>query len=544
LWLFLLGTIDACLDFWCIFWFGYANQRIVRGVRIDTFASILKQEIAFFDRTTSGELASRLNSDCGEMAGDLSWFFRFSIESVVRITGITTYMLLRCPRLGACALSIIPVVAVVNKYYGSWLNKNAQKVQDALAAANSVAQETFSCVRTVIAFASEEMEYQKYLEKINEQYQLNVRQTYITGIYYMFVSTFLINTVVQGSILLYGSHLIQQDQLTGEVLLAFMLYQGQLQNEMLNLFQSYSSLIKSSGAGDKIFALLDRSPPPPGTGSVSVQQQEGQGNEGDDIASETATSSLSIRLDNVSFAYPSRPDHPVLSGLDLTIGAGQTVALVGASGCGKSTVVGLLQRFYDPISGSISINDTDIQQLNIKDHRRRIGVVTQDPTLFTGTILSNITYGMQDATKEEAIEAAKRANAHNFITSFPDGYDTEVGERGIQLSGGQKQRIAIGRAIIRKPSLLLLDEATSALDAESEEIVQAALDTLLKENEGITTVIIAHRLSTVRNADVIAVVDQGQIVESGSHEDLIQQDDGGYYKTMVQKSLGNKLVVS
>ncbi|CAJ1969937.1 unnamed protein product [Cylindrotheca closterium] len=544
MWLFLLGTIDACLDFWCIFWFGYANQRIVRGVRIDTFKSIMKQEIGYFDKTTSGELASRLNSDCGEMAGDLTWFFRFSIESVVRIIGITTYMLLRCPRLGACALSIIPVVAVVNKYYGSWLSKNARKVQDALAAANSVAQETFSCVRTVIAFASEEMEYNKYVEKVDEQYQLNVRQTYMTGIYYMFVSTFLINTVVQGSLLLYGSHLMQQDQLTGEVLLAFMLYQGQLQNEMLNLFQSYSSLIKSSGAGDKIFALLDRTPPPPGTGSTSVLQNEGRSGAIDGTSSQSPASAVSIRLKDVSFAYPTRLDHPVLTGLNLTIGTGQTVALVGASGCGKSTIVGLLQRFYDPISGEISINDTNIQQLDIKEHRRRIGVVTQDPTLFTGTILSNITYGLEDATMEEAIEAAKRANAHDFISSFPGGYDTEVGERGIQLSGGQKQRIAISRAIIRKPSLLLLDEATSALDAESEEIVQAALDTLLNENQGITTVIIAHRLSTVRNADMIAVVDKGQILESGSHEELMQQDSGcGYYKTMVQKSMGNKLVV-
>ena len=172
---------------------------------------------------------------------DLTWFFRFSIESIVRISGITAYMMIRCPRLGGCALSIIPVVAVVNKYYGNWLSQNAKKVQDALASANSVAQETFSCIRTVIAFASEDLEYKKYVERIDEQYRLNIKQTYMTGIYYMFVSTFLINTVVQGSLLLFGSHLIQQGRLTGEVLLAFMLYQGQLQQEMLNLFQSYSS---------------------------------------------------------------------------------------------------------------------------------------------------------------------------------------------------------------------------------------------------------------------------------------------------------------
>lgn len=256
-WLFVLGTIDAFLDFWCIFWFGYANQRIVRGVRVDTFAAILRQEIGFFDKHTSGELSSRLNSDCGEMAGgkilqpscistlrshnnrspyisspattDLTWFFRFSIESVVRITGITTYMFVRSPRLAACALSIVPIVAAVNKTYGNWLSQNSRKVQDALAAANSVAQETFSCVRTVIAFAAEQLAFDKYVEKINEQYRLNIKQTYMTGIYYMFICTFLINTVVQGTLLLVGSYMIQHGTLTGEVLLAFMLYQGQLQ---------------------------------------------------------------------------------------------------------------------------------------------------------------------------------------------------------------------------------------------------------------------------------------------------------------------------
>jgi ABC-type multidrug transport system fused ATPase/permease subunit len=423
---------------------------------------------------------------------------------------------------------MIPVVAIVNKYYGTWLGRNAQKVQDSLAEANSVAQETFSCARTVIAFASEDLEYTKYVEKIDRQYQLNVRQTYMSGIYYMFVSTFLINTVVQGSLLLFGSHLIKQGKLTGEVLLAFMLYQGQLQNEMLNLFQSYSSLIKSSGAGDKVFGLLDRSPPSPGTGNSQVQQFEGQYPE-----SENGTS-LSIQLRDIVFSYPSRRDHEVLSGLNLTIGQGQTVALVGPSGCGKSTIVGLLQRFYDPTEGQILIDDVDIQHIDVKEHRRRIGFVTQDPTLFSGTILSNITYGTE-ATEEQAIYAAKRANAHDFISSFPEGYATEVGERGIQLSGGQKQRIAISRAIIRSPALLFLDEATSALDADSEEIVQEALDSLLTKNTGMTTVIIAHRLQTVRNADLIAVVNQGRIVEIGSHAVLMELSDG-YYKGMVEKS--------
>ena len=227
--LFVVGTVDAALDFWCVFLFGYANLRIVRGLRVDVFAAILRQEIAFFDRHTTGDLSSRLTSDCGEMSSDLTWFFRFSVESVVRISGIVTYMLVRSPTLGACAVSVVPVVGVLNKLYGDWLRDNAIKVQDALADANAVAQETLACVRTVVAFAGEEGQRHKYEGKIRTHYDLNVTQLYAQGFYYMAISTFLINTCVQAALLLVGTTLIQRGELRTEVLLAFMLYQGQLQ---------------------------------------------------------------------------------------------------------------------------------------------------------------------------------------------------------------------------------------------------------------------------------------------------------------------------
>jgi len=276
-------------------------------------------------------------SQSSEMAGDLTWFFRFSIESVVRIFGITTYMVLRSPTLGACALSIAPIVATINKFYGNWLRKNAEMVQDALAEANSVAQEALANIRTVIAFAAERGESDRYESKIQTQYKLNVRQLYMTGMYYMTVSTFLINTLVQGLILYIGTRLIQADRLTAEILLAFMLYQGQLQNETLNLFQSYSSIIKSSGAGDNVFALLDRKPPPPSVNSDTVLAEEDNDSIDSVIASPESQSQhqYNVELKGVSFAYPSRPQQKVLDKLDLVIPMGKTVALVGVSGCGK-----------------------------------------------------------------------------------------------------------------------------------------------------------------------------------------------------------------
>jgi len=372
----------------------------------------------------------------------------------------------------------------------------------------------------------------------------------------MGISTFMINTVVQSLLLLIGAHLIQEGRLSSEVLLAFMLYQGQLQNETMNLFNSYSSLIKSSGAGDKVFRLLDRIPPPPGTGNhdvIAAQRRfyprvnNNNNNNNTTTIHNTAAAGYTITIRNVHFFYPTRPQHLVLKGFDLKIEPGLVTALVGTSGCGKSTIVALLQRFYDPTSGSLLLGDdhnNNLKSINIKEHRKRIGVVTQDPVLFSGSILSNILYGCcsTTATKDNAIEAAKLANAHTFITSFPDEYDTEVGERGIQLSGGQKQRIAIARAVVKNPSLLLLDEATSALDAESETVVQEALDKLLNTTtKKMTTVVVAHRLRTVRNADRIAYLENGRVAEQGTHEELMQLHDG-LYRAMVQRSSGGTLI--
>ena len=378
--------------------------------------------------------------------------------------------MVRCPTLGLCAVSIVPFVGFINTKYGQWLGKNAKSVQSALADANSTSQEAFSCIRTVIAFASEETERKKYRSKIDEYYRLNIRQLYMTGIYYMFVSTFLINTVVQALLLYIGALLIRQGRLSTEILLAFMLYQGSLNNETQNLLNSYTSLIKSSGAGDRVFAILDRKPFSPGTGSPDVICS-GETGDSDD-GTHTRSFCGDVEFKDVSFSYASRPNHQILKNLSLKIPGGSTYALVGPSGGGKSTVINLLERFYDPTEGSVLVGKKDLKQCNIKEHRRSLSIVTQEPLLFSGSVKDNILYGYPEATQEDMINAAKLANAHSFILSFPDGYATLVGERGTQLSGGQRQRIVIARAILKRPSILLLDEATSALDSESERIVQ------------------------------------------------------------------------
>jgi ABC-type multidrug transport system fused ATPase/permease subunit len=443
-------------------------------------------------------------------------------------------MFLRNSILAGCTIAIVPFVGLLNKFYGSWLAKNAVRVQNALADATSCAHESLSCIKTVIMLGSEDQECEKYKSHIHRLYDLNIWQLIATGVYYMFVSTFLINTVVQATLLLLGSIFVQQGKLTADVLLAFMLYQGQLQTWSLNLFQSYSSLIKSSGAGDRVFYLLDRHPPPPGTGNLTVKSAEVG------FAESTDTTKEDITFDNVSFSYPSRPDTVALSNLSLKIERGSVVALVGHSGCGKSTVVSLLQRFYDPDEGTIRFGDMDLKMMSLKSHRAKLGVVSQDPVLFTGTIEENIRYGTT-ATFEEIVMASRIANAHSYIQQFPNGYNEEVGERGQSLSGGQRQRIAIARALVRKPDLLLLDEATSALDPESEAAVQEALDELLQNRSGMTTIIIAHRLQTVRCADTIYVIKNGSLVEQGSHDELLQLGNG-HYRRMLDRADSNGLL--
>ena len=402
----------------------------------------------------------------------------------------------------------------------------------------------------MIAYAGEDKACRQYADKIEVHYDLNVKQTIAQGIYYMFVSTFLVNTCVQAALLYMGSLLVRDDGMEVEVLLAFMLYQGQLQEYTLQIFQSYTALLKSSGAGEKVFELLDRNVAEPGVGSGENKEKQHSSNliTHDSLAhSGIFAGAVDVSFSNVSFVYPSRPNEPVLQNISLDIPRGSTVALCGSSGSGKSTVISLIERFYDADSGAVRINGVNVKEMDCHLLRRNIGVVNQEPLLFSGTIMENIIYGLDGEgggggggealseveIEERAIEAATIANAHSFITSFEKGYNTVCGERGVALSGGQKQRIAIARAILKKPALLLCDEATASLDNESEQAVQRALDTFLSTNGGkTTTIVVAHRLRTIRNCDYIAVIKEGAVAEWGNHQELVSIEGGLYAKML------------
>ena len=559
--LLVCGTGDAILDFWCVYLFGAAQQRIIRGLRLDLYASILSQDIAFFDATKSGEITSRLTADCAEMANDLTWVFRFTIEALVRIGGILAYMFYRSWRLGLLALAIIPITSLINRSYATFMHRNQEKVQSALAEANSVATEAIGAIRTVAAFATEPSEHERYRRRVDVYFRLIMRQFVVQGLYYAMCNTFLINTVVQGALLAYGSYLHKELLLDAHVLLAFMLYQGQLQEYFQNLFNSFTSLLKSSGAAAKVIDYIERRPRYAHGGTVVIPGMEfassaaaAQRYKSSTRVAQTSTlwgasiggrgggsgggsGGCAVTLRNVFFAYPTRPETEVLCNFSLEVPCGRRVALVGASGNGKSTVFSLLVHFYEARSGSVALDGVDVKEMRHELLHQRVALVSQEPVLMSGTVEENILYGLgafahaadgDDAAVVEArrstlrarlIAAATAANAHSFIMhELGDGYQTPVGERGVQLSGGQKQRIAIARCLMLDPQLLLLDEATSALDTESEAAVQLALETAMV---GRTTLIIAHRLSTVRHADQIVMMHAGAVVEQGTHVELM-----------------------
>jgi ABC transporter fused permease/ATP-binding protein len=491
--------------------FTTAGERVVTRLRQKLFSNMLAQEVAFFDERKTGELTNRLASDTTVLQNTVSANISMVLRNLAQAVGGVALLLYTSPILTLLMLAVVPAVAVGAVVYGRRVRKLSKEVQDALAASNEVAEESLSGVRTVRAFAAEKHEVARYQSAMEKSFNLARRRIRHSSTF-MAVASFG-GFAAAVMVLWYGGRLVVEDKLSVGGLTSFLVYSLFVAFSLGALAELWADFMRASGAAERVFELMDRQPAIPPSGGERPTGIEGR-----------------IELREVAFAYPTRPDIQVLQGIDLTIAPGEVVAIVGPSGAGKSTIASLLSRLYDPQEGRILLDGQELKTLDPEWLRQQIGVVAQEPLLFSSSIAENIRYGRMDASDAEVEAAARAANAHDFISRFPEGYRTAVGERGVQLSGGQKQRVAIARAVLKDPRLLILDEATSALDAESEHLVKDALERLM---QGRTTLIIAHRLSTVMGADRVLVLEGGTVVQSGSHASLMSQE--GLYRRLVER---------
>lgn len=511
--LLLLGIfgVQAVFVFCRHYLISWVGERVVADLRVVLYRHLVTLSQAFFHRKRTGELLSRLAEDVSKVHGTVSSDLSVSARNLLTLVGGLAILFYTNPYLTSIMLAVVPPLAIATVVFGRMIRALARKAQDELARANAELGEGISGIETVQAFTREGYELDRYAGSIGRAFELFIKRA-IAGSWFMSVSTFLAMAAIAGIFYLGGS-MVAHEEITAGQLTEFMLYTMLVAGAVGSLAGMWAQLQAAIGATTRIFEILDTSPdirdPAEPTPLPAVRGR--------------------VEFDNVTFAYGDR-DATVIDGVSFDVQPGQVCALVGSSGSGKTTLARLLLRFYDPAEGAVRLDGVDVRQLAVSDLRSALAVVSQDPILFSGSVLENIRYGRLDASNAEVEQAARQANAHQFITDFPDGYETKVGERGVQLSGGQRQRVSIARAILRDPRVLILDEATSALDAVSEGLVQEALERL---QEGRTTLVIAHRLSTVRDADRILVLDGGRVVEDGTHAELIAR--AGAYSRLVAR---------
>lgn len=505
-----VAAVVALSSFARAYFYTLAGERVVARLRRDLFSSIIHQEVGFFDSQRTGELVNRLSSDTAVLQNSVTVNVSMALRYTVQAIGCLTMLFLIHWRLSLIMVAVVPVIAVTAVIFGRTARRLSRLTQDALAAATTVAEESLGNIRTVRSFAREDAEVGRYRREVDTAFEMGRRTAVAYGAFQGF-GGFVVTGAVAG-ILWYGGTITIREEMTIDDLTAYLLYTFMLTIALGGLSSLYGDFNKAVGASERVFELLDRVPGVVNRAGVVIPAPVG-----------------AMAIHDLTFAYPTRPDVQVLQGLSLTLEPGKVLALVGQSGGGKSTVASLLLRLYDPVSGRITLDGHDIRDLETHWLREQVGIVSQEPVLFATTIAENIRYGRPDATQAQVEAAAKAANAHDFVVGFPEAYETVVGERGVRLSGGQKQRVAIARAILKDPRVLVLDEATSALDAESEHLVQEALDRLMR---GRTTLVIAHRLSTVKTADRVVVIQSGRVAEAGTHDELVAAN--GVYRRLIE----------
>ncbi|KAL2829778.1 P-loop containing nucleoside triphosphate hydrolase protein [Aspergillus cavernicola] len=487
------------------------GERIVARLRSKLFRQTFVQDAEFFDANRVGDLISRLSSDTiivgKSITQNLSDGLRAGVSGAAGF-GMMAYVSLK---LSSILALLLPPIGLGAIFYGRAIRNLSRKIQSGLGTLTKIAEERLGNVKTSQSFAGEVIEVHRYNTQVRKIFELGKRESLISATF--FSSTGLMGNLTILALLYVGGGMVKSGAITIGELTSFLMYTAYAGSSMFGMSSFYSELMKGVGAASRLFELQDRQPTISPTKGTKVISARGP-----------------IRFENVSFSYPTRPAVPIFKDLHFEIPQGTNVAIVGPSGGGKSTIASILMRFYSPTEGRVLIDGKDIKEMNAKSLRRKIGVVAQEPVLFSGTIAENISYGSPHATRSETVAAARKANCQ-FISDFPDGLDTQVGPRGAQLSGGQKQRIAIARALIKDPDILILDEATSALDAESETLVNSALAALLRGNN--TTISIAHRLSTIKRSDIIIVLgNDGKVAEHGTYEALSARSDGAFTKLM------------
>jgi len=516
--LVLLGVfmIQSIFSFIRVYYFAQVNEKSMADVRLSLYSKLMSLPLTFFDTHRSGEIISRITADVSLLQNTFSTTLaEFLRQTATLLIGIIVISWM-APKLTGFMLATFPVLVIMAVLFGKNIRKLSKATQDQLADANIIVEETLQAIQAVKSFTSELFEIKKYNAALNKVVDTALKAAIYRGLFISFVIFVLFGGIV--AVIWFGASLVAQGEITIGELISFILYTTLIGGSIAGLGDLYGQIQKAVGASERVLNILSQD-------EELNPKQYYQAINALDISGK-------ITFNDLRFSYPTRKDLEVLKGINFTIDAGEKIALVGHSGAGKSTITQMLLRFYSPDSGTIAIGNLNIADIDLLEYRKQIGIVPQEVILFGGTVRENILYGKPGSSMDEIREAAFQANALDFIESFPESFETKVGERGVKLSGGQRQRIAIARAILKNPKILILDEATNSLDAKSESLVQQALERLM---QGRTTIIIAHRLATIKKVDNIYVIRNGTIVEEGTHDELFSLQ--GDYSNLVKLQL-------